>query len=707
MKKLICVFLIVIVRIFSNEAFFKAVENNNLKETETFIKKGVNVNIKEPWFGKTALMIASSYDYEGIVDLLLKNGANPDMQTKDGYTALMYAFENNSAKSLKVLSDKKQNLDLKNSEGDTILHMAIKKNSENLARVLLEKGANIDEKDRDGNTPILISIENMYDNFIKLFAFKGADLTISSKKGEKPIFLAIAKGNLLMVRILAEEKLQLEEKNALGQTPLAAAIYLGNKEIVKVLLDAEVETNYRDKDGNTYLHMNSLYGNVEILDLLMGKKIKVDEKNREGNTALMLAAKNNQTLITKRLLQLGANFETLNNQGKNSLVLAKESDAKDVVEFFKTIENDMMKTLLLAIKENKLNEVIRLLERGIEINSTDLKGESLLYKIIDTQNIELLEYFLEKKAKITKKELIKAVDTKNLEIIRTFVSHGITLYPKEKFEESLVYRALKNGDLPITKYLLENGPKEYKENKSILDLGVNTENDELIRYLLDGAYPINTLNKDLLFWSIKNNKIELCEKFLKNTSNMSLKDRDKRSLIMISVVYDVKEIFNLLISKGGDVAEKDERGYTLLMLAAENNSVKTGELLVKEEFSLEAAMIIAVQKDSIDMVKLLQKKGVKIKGTDEKDVNYLMLAAKSNSMKVFEYLLEKGIDPDDRDKNGENSLMYAARGGSLDIMKLLIEKGQSKKIKNRNGENLIDISKTIDIRNYLVSQGFK
>ena len=707
MKKIIFIFFVITKLCFANEDFFRAVENNKLKEVEIFLKKGINVNLKEQWFGKTALMLAATYNYEELTDLLIKNGANPDMQTKEGYTALMYAFSNNSHKSLKVLLNKKQNLDLKNKDGDGILHMATRNNLEELVKTLLEKGANIDIKDKDGNTPLILSILNKNENLIKLFSYRGADLTLSNNKGEKPIFIAINTRNLLMLKIFAESRVYLDEKDSYGNKPLYLAITLGDEEMVKIFLDAEVSLDYKDNKGNSYMHLNSIYGNREILDQLISKKMKINEKNLEGNTPLMIAAMNNKVDIVKRFLELGLSYEESNNYSKNSYMLAKENNAKDVMDFFGTIENDMMKAIITAIKEGKTSDVIRYLQRGIDINSTDLKGESILYKIIESQNISLIEHFLDNKVRVGTKELNKAIDTGNVELLRIFAEFGINLFPKVKFEESLVYRAIKNGDFVMSKYLIENSPNEYKSNKTILDLAVASQNDNIINYVLDKGFAINTLNKELLFWAIKNNKLDLCEKFLINTSNMSLKDKDSRSLLMASVIYDVSDIFDLLISKGGELHETDERGYTLLMLAAEHNSVKTGEKLIKENLSMEDAIYIAIENDSLDIIKLFGKKGLKLKTKDEKDMSYLMYAAKHNSVKTFEYLLEKKLDLDDKDKNGENALMYAARGGSIDIIKFLLDKGESKKIKNKNGENLLDVSKTIEVRNFLVSQGFK
>lgn len=88
-------------------------------------------------------------------------------------------------------------------------------------------------------------------------------------------------------------------------------------------------------------------------------------------------------------------------------------------------------------------------------------------------------------------------------------------------------------------------------------------------------------------------------------------------------------------------------------------------------------------------------------------MNYLMLAAKKNSLRVAEYLLDEGIDEDSEDRNGETPLMYAVREGNIDMAKLLLKNGANKKIKNDKGERLLEVAKSNEMREFLLSLGLK
>ncbi len=140
MIKLLIIYILIVYSIFSNEGLFQAVENNNIKEVEVLLKKNIDINAKEQWFGKTALMIAASHNYWEIVDKLLKEGANPEIQTSSGDTALLLAYNNKAYKSFEILIEKKQNLNLKNADGNSILHLVARDNKEDYLKKLLDKG---------------------------------------------------------------------------------------------------------------------------------------------------------------------------------------------------------------------------------------------------------------------------------------------------------------------------------------------------------------------------------------------------------------------------------------------------------------------------------------------------------------------------------------------------------------------------------------
>ena len=83
------------------------------------------------------------------------------------------------------------------------------------------------------------------------------------------------------------------------------------------------------------------------------------------------------------------------------------------------------------------------------------------------------------------------------------------------------------------------------------------------------------------------------------------------------------------------------------------------------------------------------------------------MAAKVDALRVAQYRMNEGVNEDSEDKNGETPLMYAVRAGNVEMAKLLIKEGANKKIKNEKGEKLLEVAKTSEMREYLLSLGVK
>lgn len=84
----------------------------------------------------TALMAAVVKNNMNLVDLLLKNGANPDLTDANGITALMLAVQFNNAEMVKQLLTANANKELKSKENKTAFELAVFSNNEEIINLL-------------------------------------------------------------------------------------------------------------------------------------------------------------------------------------------------------------------------------------------------------------------------------------------------------------------------------------------------------------------------------------------------------------------------------------------------------------------------------------------------------------------------------------------------------------------------------------------
>jgi len=147
-------FLILIILLFNsltfpynlNEELISAVMEGNLNKVSSLIKKGANVNyIKKQHELYTTPLIAAITSgpkgYIDIVDLLLKNNADINLATPDGWNPLICASYWGRVEIVKLLLKRKPNLHQKTAEGYTALSLAREQGYKEIVKLLLKAGA--------------------------------------------------------------------------------------------------------------------------------------------------------------------------------------------------------------------------------------------------------------------------------------------------------------------------------------------------------------------------------------------------------------------------------------------------------------------------------------------------------------------------------------------------------------------------------------
>ncbi|CAG0915088.1 unnamed protein product [Notodromas monacha] len=93
---------------------------------------------------------------DDIIDVLLSNGADPNLQDKKGSSALHRAAAQGHNDSLKMLVglSKTLRVDVQDRWGNTPLHLACEEGRDAAALLLVEHGAKLRIENKDENTPL-------------------------------------------------------------------------------------------------------------------------------------------------------------------------------------------------------------------------------------------------------------------------------------------------------------------------------------------------------------------------------------------------------------------------------------------------------------------------------------------------------------------------------------------------------------------------
>lgn len=121
-------------------ALIKAVSFNDAPVLTYLIqkKRDIDLNVKYNNFNNTLLHVAATLEYPNIVNILLKNGALPNAQNKNGVVPLSYALANKNIPCIKLLLKHGADQTIQNVQGDTPIFW-LYKDGDNIVKDLLTK----------------------------------------------------------------------------------------------------------------------------------------------------------------------------------------------------------------------------------------------------------------------------------------------------------------------------------------------------------------------------------------------------------------------------------------------------------------------------------------------------------------------------------------------------------------------------------------
>ncbi|MET1115056.1 MAG: ankyrin repeat domain-containing protein [Comamonas sp.] len=269
------------------------------------LRVGANVNAQDEACGHTALMAAAVLGNVAVVNLLVRAGANvqvdffaaagrglvaagnalitqgADVNATDrsGVTPLMWAAENGHAAMVEALVQAGANIQAR-------LHMPSQQGHTGATGMLLQMQVGGHTVTVNGFTALMLAALHGRPAVVAVLRSAGADI-------DADLHLAAERGSGAMVTALAAAGANVNRADASGITALMRAADHGNADAVNALLRAGANVHVRlpmvEDDGSA----------VAVADL----------PTTEGSTALMLAARHGHRAVVAALRQAGADID--------------------------------------------------------------------------------------------------------------------------------------------------------------------------------------------------------------------------------------------------------------------------------------------------------------------------------------------------------------------------------------------------------------
>uniref|UniRef100_A0ABD2X5A0 Uncharacterized protein n=1 Tax=Trichogramma kaykai TaxID=54128 RepID=A0ABD2X5A0_9HYME len=404
------------------------------------IQQTVQLDIGDK-IGDTPLHLAVKYKNLEVVELLLRNGANPNLINEGGLTPLHIICKIENCKDLiekffEINNDIQQTVqvDMRDNWGNSPLHLALRRENRMAAEVLLRRGADPNSINKDGLTPLHVISMRRRDNDLPNMLIElsnAVDLTlqldIQDKSGNTPLHLALDHGLEKVAELLLINGADANLPNAEGFTALHIICQkFCDDDLVELFFKISKESNQplqinaRDKLGRTPLHLALQYGLIDTAELLLRNGANPNLADLEGSTSLHVICQREEDDNDDELTNIF--FAIIDDIGQSVQVDAKDKLGRTPLQ--------------LAVSNLKLDVVEILVDQGADLSNFIFPTASRIDKRLQPEpNLSLYNFKLE--VAMDALSIIKLLMSRGYELNRTNAIRIMTFFTQYELFEML------------------------------------------------------------------------------------------------------------------------------------------------------------------------------------------------------------------------------------------------------------------------------
>jgi ankyrin repeat protein len=338
----------------------------------------------------------------GEEQLLVYQGADPNVVDVDGKTALHRAIYNGDEGSVEVLLSSKTplNFTLEDSGRWTPLRWAAAYGQLKVVEMLLRAGAEVDAENKDKWTAVRWAAQNGRKAVVELLINHNASLETPNPNEWTLLRWAAKEGLEQIIKLLVEKRVDLDVADANSRTALWWAVTYGHATTAWLLIEGRANINKPDDKGKTPLHAaveicpSARLSSTLCILLEKGAKISAKTKSNEFSmTPLHLAASRGSHSAVWLLVENGADPTLGDVSDRTALHYAITAGHFKVAQLLAwraeklmhVVDYETRTPLHYAASLGHLEIVEMLLNSGAHINVCDIEGSTPLYLAVDQQ----------------------------------------------------------------------------------------------------------------------------------------------------------------------------------------------------------------------------------------------------------------------------------------------------------------------------------
>ena len=380
-----------------------------LETVNTLLQWGAAID-KVDHLGNTALIDATIINEPALLAALLKAGANPEIEDRQGFAAMHHAASWGKTEAIKALcSLGRADTGHFDRQGLTPLHLAasFKEPDIDVFAALIDGGSSPNLKTKSGDTVLSVLLRSGHRDqsdkarVARYLIERGADAWLANSDGYIAVLEAAINGQEDFCGS-ALSAIDLAHPQSISVLALACATALGMTDLVASLIEAGVPFNQVIYRGLRPLSLAALLGHLPVVNKLLLHGAPVNWATKYPS-ALTYASLKGHVAVVSRLLEAGANPNASGPDDMIPIILAVNNGHTEVVDrllcsrAFPDIRTPRgMTPLHVSAVSGHVDIGEKLVNAGADLEALDKDGDRPLHFAAMNKQSEFVSWLLSK-----------------------------------------------------------------------------------------------------------------------------------------------------------------------------------------------------------------------------------------------------------------------------------------------------------------------
>lgn len=323
-----------------NKQLIIASENGDKEKVMELISLGADVNYKGP--NSSSLHCAAFNGFKKIVEILVQNGADPNIPNNQSFYPLQLAVSKKELSICKTLIENGADINVLTDKSGSLLHLAAAVGFSKIFKLDKIQEIKLEHKDSFGRTALNTAASLGKLKFVEILVSKKAAINTTDNNNLSPLLNAL---------IFLEESMikQWESVGVNGGVKVKYEIINGCFRYTKPYTDddklGEIIPAWKQEEMCKELswapkeHLN-YWKSVDLINFLIKNGADIEFQTNQGNTAMIQACSIGEPSLIQNLFVVGAKFDVKNNLGITPLhYLARSKRVDGLEEYYNLNKN--------------------------------------------------------------------------------------------------------------------------------------------------------------------------------------------------------------------------------------------------------------------------------------------------------------------------------------------------------------------------------